>query len=82
MGIVDLFGTGGIHNLHQLVKDKETDVDALRKRDDVMTNRVFEFVLTLGVLPSQLRHNRVRNDVASAFDHREVGDVEDNGKRV
>jgi hypothetical protein len=80
---VNLFRrTGGIYNVHQLVKDKETDMDALGKRDDMVTNRVFKFILTLRVLPSQLRHDRVRDDVAGAFNHREVGNVEDSGERV
>ena len=71
-----------IERFHQFVEDQKAYINPLRKRNDVETNRIFKFGASDRILASNLGHDGVSNDVASAHDHTKIGRVENFGERV
>ena len=71
-----------VKNLHEFVKNQQTDVDALRKRYDMITNGVFELIASIRKFLGNLSHNIVGYDIACADDHVEISWVKEPSKRI
>jgi hypothetical protein len=71
-----------VENLHQLVKDQETDIDTLRERNYVATYRILELNVSGRMLLGDLSHNGVGDSVPSTEEHIDVGRIEKFGESI